>query len=212
MRGRGETEVGKGRRWPSPRRSALGRTVLLLSLLLLAACARTNGVAPSAPQTAMMPGNPGSPDGIHPYQGSLIQCVTYARQVSGIDIMGDAWSWWDGASGKYDRGHQPRFMAVLVLSRTQRLKLGHLAVVMDIVGSRQIRVSHANFGSDPVSRRVIYDSMPVADVSPDNDWSLVRFWNYQAQAWVILYPASGFIYPEKTGMTLTSASASVPGS
>jgi hypothetical protein len=103
-------------------------------------------------------------------------------------------------------------MAVLVLSRTQRLKLGHLAVVMDIMGPRQIRVTHANFGSDPVSRRVIYDSMPVADVSPDNDWSLVRFWNYQAQAWGILYPASGFIYPEKTGMTLTSASASVPGS
>jgi len=28
-------------------------------------------------------------------------------------------------------------------------------------------VTHANFGSDPVSRRVIYDSMPVADVSPE---------------------------------------------
>jgi surface antigen len=206
MRGRGETEGGTGRR-PRGVRSAL-----LLSLLLLAACAKTSGVVPSAPQTAMMPGNPNSPDGIHPYQGALMQCVPYARQVSGIDIMGDAWSWWDGAAGKYDRGHQPRFMAVLVLSRTQRLKLGHVAVVMDIMGPRQIRVTHANFGSDPVSRRVIYDSMPVADVSPDNDWSLVRFWNYQAQAWGILYPASGFIYPEKTGMTLTSASAPVPSS
>jgi surface antigen len=158
----------------------------------------------------MLPANPSPADGIHPYQGALMQCVPYARQVSGIDITGDAWSWWDGAAGKYDRGHQPRFMAVLVLSRTQRLKLGHVAVVMDIMGPRQIRVTHANFGSDPVSRRVIYDSMPVADVSPDNDWSLVRFWNYQAQAWGILYPASGFIYPEKTGMTLTSAS--VPSS
>jgi hypothetical protein len=171
----------------------------------MAACAKTGGVAPG-PQTSMVPGNPGAADGIHPYQGDLIQCVTYARQVSGIDIMGDAWSWWDGASGKYDRGHQPRFMSVLVLSRTQRLKLGHLAVVMDIQGPRLIRVTHANFGGDPVSRRVIYDSMPVADVSPDNDWSLVRFWNYQAQTWGILYPAYGFVYSDKSG-TLTTASA-----
>ena len=35
---------------------------------------------------------------------------------------------------------------------------------MDIVGPRQIRVSHANFGSDPVSRRVIYDSIPIRDI------------------------------------------------
>ena len=199
MRGRGRTEVGARQGWPGFRRAAL-----LLSLLLMAACAKT-GVAP-VPQTSMVPGNPGAADGIHPYQGDLIQCVTYARQVSGIDIMGDAWSWWEGASGKYERGHQPRFMAVLVLSRTQRLKLGHLAVVMDIQGPRLIRVTHANFGSDLVSRRVIYDSMPVADISPNNDWSLVRFWNYQAQAWGILYPAYGFVYSEKSG-TLTAASA-----
>ena len=135
-----------------------------------------------------------------------LQCVPYARQVSGIDIMGDAWTWWGAAEGKYDRGNQPRFMAVLVLSRTQRLKLGHVAVVVDVVGPRQIRVTHANFGSDPVSRRIIYDSMPVADVSPDNDWSLVRFWNYQAQAWGILYPAYGFVYPQKSTPTFTTAS------
>jgi hypothetical protein len=205
MRGRGERVGGAGLGWPGLGRFTLGRVTLLLSLLLMAACAKTGGVAP-VPQTSMVPGNPGAADGIHPYQGDLIQCVTYARQVSGIDIMGDAWSWWEGASGKYDRGHQPRFMSVLVLSRTQRLKLGHLAVVMDIQGPRLIRVTHANFGNDPVSRRVIYDSMPVADVSPDNDWSLVRFWNYQAQAWGILYPAYGFVYSDKSG-TLTTASA-----
>ena len=41
--------------------------------------------------------------------------------------------------------------------------------------------------------------MPAIDVSAENDWSLVRFWNYQANAWGILYPAYGFIYPEKPG-------------
>lgn len=145
-----------------------------------------------------------NPDGIHPYQGELMQCVPYAREVSGIDITGDAWSWWDAAEGKYERGHQPRFMAVLVLSRTDRLKLGHVAVVVDVLGPREIRVTHANFGSDPVSRRIVYDSMPAIDVSVANDWSLMRFWNYQAKAWGITYEASGFIYPEKTVTTVTT--------
>jgi len=77
-----------------------------------------------------------------------------------------------------------------------------------VVGPRQIRVTHANFGSDPVSRRIIYDSMPVADVSPNNDWSLVRFWNYQAQAWGILYPAYGFVYSERAGGSTAAAAPS----
>ena len=170
--------------------------------LLLAACASPS-IAPQtvAPSVATEAPNPG---GVHPYQGELMQCVPYARQVSGIDITGDAWSWWGAADGKYERGHQPRFMAVLVLSRTDRLKLGHVAVVVDVLGPREIRVTHANFGSDPVSRRVIYDSMPAVDVSLANDWSLVRFWNYQAKAWGIIYQASGFIYPERTVTTVTT--------
>jgi surface antigen len=199
MRDRGESGGGAGRR------GRLDRAGLLLSLLLLAACGKTLGTAPET-VTAALPGPSGAPEGLHPYQGDLIQCVPYARQVSGIDITGDAWTWWTAAEGRYERGSQPRFMAVLVLSRTQRLKLGHVAVVVDIEGPRQIRVTHANFGSDPVSRRIIYDSMPVADVSPSNDWSLVRFWNYQAQAWGILYPAYGFVYTEKPGTLPTTAS------
>ena len=170
--------------------------------LLLAACAGPS-IAPQAVAPSVANEAP-NPDGIHSYQGELMQCVPYAREVSGIDITGDAWSWWGSAEGKYERGHQPRFMAVLVLSRTDRLKLGHVAVVVDVLGPREIRVTHANFGSDPVSRRVIYDSMPAVDVSLANDWSLVRFWNYQAKAWGIIYQASGFIYPERTVTTVTT--------
>ena len=172
----------------------------LLWLLLLGLLAGCAGNLPQTMATASVPplsAPPAAPDGVHPYQGALIQCVTYAREVSGIDIMGDAWTWWDGANGKYARGHRPKFMAVLVLSRTQRLKLGHVAVVVDIVGPREIRVSHANFGSDPMSRHIIYDSMPASDVSAENDWSAVRFWNYQLKAWGIVYPAYGFVYPDR---------------
>ena len=89
---------------------------------------------------------------------SYWQCVPFARLVSGIQIFGDAWTWWEGAAGKYERGQRPRQFAVLVLSRTARLKLGHVAVVMDIDGPRQIRVTHANFGSDSISRHIIAET------------------------------------------------------
>jgi surface antigen len=167
-------------------------------LLLLAACSERQALAP-APESAAFPAV-----GIHPYTGELVQCVPYARQITGIDLLGDAWTWWDGAAGKYERGHAPRRFAVLVLSRTHRLKLGHVAVVVDVESPRQIRVTHANFGSDNISRHVIYDSMPAIDVSPENDWTLVRFWNYQANAWGTLYAAYGFIYPEKAGAGATA--------
>ncbi len=181
--GRGPTSRGPG--------------LALLLLLVLSACAKPATVPP---QVAVGPVTPTpAPYGIHPYQGDLVQCVPYAREVTGIDITGDAWTWWNGSRGKYQRGHQPQFMSVLVLSRTLQLKLGHVAVVVDVTGPREIRVTHANFGSDPQSRRIVYDSMPAIDVSPGNDWSLVRFWNYQVKAWGITYEAYGFIYPERAG-------------
>ena len=183
-------------------------SLALLLLLALSACA--SRTAP--PQVAVgpaAPSQPANPEGVHPYQGELMQCVPYAREVSGIDITGDAWSWWASAEGKYGRGHAPRFMSVLVLSRTQRLKLGHVAVVVDVLSPREIRVTHANFGSDSVSRRIIYDSMPAIDVSAGNDWSLVRLWNYQANAWGITYEAYGFIYPERLQPTVTAGSVPI---
>ncbi len=173
--------------------------IFIFPVLLLSACAGQSVIMQQASVAPPVAAEAPNPDGIHPYQGELMQCVPYAREVSGIDITGDAWSWWDGSLGKYERGHQPRFMAVLVLSRTQRLKLGHVAVVIDMLGPREIRVTHANFGSDSISRRIVYDSMPAIDVSVANDWSLVRFWNYDAKAWGITYEASGFVYPERIG-------------
>ena len=183
-------------------------SLALLFILALSACAGT--AAP--PQVAVGPTAPSqtpNPGGVHSYQGELVQCVPYARQVSGIDMTGDAWSWWQSAKGKYERGHTPRFMSVLVLSRTQRLKLGHVAVVVDVLGPREIRVTHANFGSDSASRRIIYDSMPATDASLGNDWSLVRFWNYEAKAWGIIYDAYGFIYPDRVRPTVTAGSVPI---
>lgn len=124
-----------------------------------------------------------------------VQCVPYARKVSGIQIRGDAYTWWDKAAPDYDRGHSPRPGAVLVLARTSKMTSGHVAVVKNIVGPRQINVTHSNWGSDRSTRRVIYDSMRVEDVSARNDWTSVRFWNIDKNVFGFPYAAKGFIYP-----------------
>jgi hypothetical protein len=66
------------------------------------------GVAMAAP-IALIPGPeqsdgaPADTSGALPY----LQCVPYARQVSGIQLYGDAHTWWDQAAGRYDRGFTP---------------------------------------------------------------------------------------------------------
>lgn len=123
-----------------------------------------------------------------------VQCVPYAREVSGIQIRGDAHRWWDLAAPRYQRGHTPRPGAVLVLARTSRMTSGHVAVVKEVLNGRQINITHSNWGNDKYSRRVIYDSMRVEDASPHNDWSSVRFWNPEKNVFGFPYAARGFIY------------------
>lgn len=149
----------------------------LCMILLLAGCASANSFS-----TQYAAGYAVSPP---------VSCVPYARQVSNINIHGDAWTWWGQAR---QRGTQPRNGAVLVLAKTQKLKHGHVAVVKQIINDRQINVTHSNWGSNRKSRSIIYEKMRVEDISPANDWSLVRFWNYKAGAFGHPYPAYGFIY------------------
>lgn len=123
-----------------------------------------------------------------------VQCVPYAREKSGIQIMGDAYTWWDRAAPHYNRGHTPQPGSVLVLAKTNKLRYGHLAVVREIITPRQINVTHSNWGNDSYSRRVIYDSMRVEDISARNDWSNVRFWNPEKNVFGFPYASRGFIY------------------
>ncbi len=69
--------------------------------------------------------------------GSL-QCVPYAREVSGIDIRGNAKTWWSQAEGRYERGNEPEVGAVLVLPPTGAMPQGHVAVVGEIVDDRHV--------------------------------------------------------------------------
>jgi surface antigen len=127
-----------------------------------------------------------------------VQCVPYARTHSGIDIHGDAYTWWDKAAGRFERGSAPKNGAVLVLNEYGGPKRGHLAVVRAIVSAREIRVDHANWFADGA----IYVDDPVMDVSADNDWSRVRVWNIRTGAWGIRdYSVQGFIGPGRTADT-----------
>lgn len=123
-----------------------------------------------------------------------IQCVPYARQVSGIQIYGDAHTWWNQAIPRYGRGIKPAPGAVLVLGRSKRLRHGHVAVVKRVLSPRQIEVAHSNWGSDRATRSMIYEAMRVEDISPANDWSKVRFWNYHINSFGLPYASLGFIY------------------
>jgi len=113
---------------------------------------------------------------------------------SGIALNGDAWAWWDAAAGRFERGPAPRGGSVLVLMRTSRLPQGHLAVVSRVVSAREVRVDHANWASGAAKGRAARDQ-PVMDVSPGNDWSLVRVWYPRINDWgASSYPSYGFIH------------------
>ncbi len=125
------------------------------------------------------------------------QCVPYAREVSGIPIRGNAHTWWYQAESKgYDRGRVPLKGSVFVLAKTSRLKYGHLSVVTNVVDSRKIEVEHTNWGGTMDERCIVYKRMPVIDVSKNNDWSKVRFWNYPSKSYGSVYKVYGFIYPK----------------
>jgi hypothetical protein len=125
------------------------------------------------------------------------QCVLFARDFTGVHLHGDAWAWWDAAAGVYPRSNVPHADTILVLRATSQLHLGHVAIVKSIVGPREILVTHANWGGDDPTRRIVHDSTAVVDVSPDNDWSQIRLWHAPSNGFGKVYAAYGFIYPHR---------------
>lgn len=135
---------------------------------------------------------PASASSLLDYKG---ECVPFARAASGIQIYGDAWTWWDQARGRYARGSQPRVGAVLVFAKTARLPLGHVAVVSRIVEDRVVMVTHANWSRFDGERGYAERDVTLFDVSADGDWSQVQVW-YRDRVGLgsSTYPAKGFIY------------------
>jgi surface antigen len=123
-------------------------------------------------------------------QRADLECVPFARALSGIDLRGDAPDWWWEANGRYTRGNSPQTGAVMVFAPNSALPRGHVSVVSRVISGREILLTQANW----VRRRVTTDQLAV-DVSPYNDWSRVRVWwppsNVMGST---IYPVFGFIY------------------
>ena len=133
-------------------------------------------------------------DGLPPY----LQCVPYARQVSGIRIYGDAHTWWDQAEGRYARGTKPKVGAVMAFRPNGNSHLGHVAAVSKVIDSRTVLIRHANWSPINGRRGQIEDDVRAVDVSQDNDWSAVRVWYGPSQALgATHWPLAGFIYASK---------------
>lgn len=138
--------------------------------------------------------------------GGGVECAPYARQVSGIQLYGDAAAWWDQAEGRYARASQPSPGAVLVFRRTGRLPDGHVSTVTQVVSSRDIRVNDANW----VHGRISSDEA-IVDVSPGNDWSAVRvWWAPSASLGITTYPTFGFILPQPPATAPLPAPVATP--
>ena len=165
----------------------LAGTLLALTALAAPAHARSTidfGDAPGGGDGAALP----------PY----LQCVPFARTASGIQIYGDAHTWWDQAAGKYERGRQPRVGAVMAFVPHRNMQLGHVAAVSKVIDSRTVLLDHANWSPIDGRRGQIERDVKAVDVSPANDWSEVRVWYApQGSLGTTEWPVHGFIYGKR---------------
>jgi surface antigen len=123
------------------------------------------------------------------------QCAYFARLFSGIQIFGDAATWWQKANGHYAKGQTPQAGAVLVFRPQGAMKLGHVSVVSDVLTDRVIQVTHANWSRIGGTRGQIEKNVTVVDVSPQGDWSQVRVWyDSLKDLGTSTYSTYGFVY------------------
>lgn len=140
-----------------------------------------------------------------------LQCVPFARENTGIELTGNANTWWRQAEGVYERGAKPEVGSILSFRATGRMRLGHVAVVSKVTDSRNIEIDQANWsGPGRVTREIT-----VVDVSPNNDWTAVRVeLGNSPDGLGSVYPTYGFIYdrPDSGIMLANSGVPSTPAS
>jgi surface antigen len=138
------------------------------------------------------------------------QCATFARMFSGIQIFGDAWTWWNKAVGAYKTGATPQAGSVLVFRPSGAMRQGHVAVVSQVLTDRVIQVTHANWSIIEGNRGKVEKDVTVVDVSPKGDWSQVKVWYDPIRdLGSTVYPTYGFIYQkaEATAKTVAESAA-----
>jgi len=128
-----------------------------------------------------------------------LQCVPFARSESGVQISGDARTWWSQAAGIYARGREPEFGSVLHFPGVRGMPLGHVAVVSGIVSDREVLIDHANWAGPGGRKGQVIRNMRVVDVSDRGDWSRVRVYYDRTDRFGNVYLTSGFIHPRPPG-------------
>ncbi len=130
-----------------------------------------------------------------PALAANLQCVPFARAASGVELFGNAHSWWDQAAGRYERGQRPAVGAVMAMAPTRAMPLGHVAVVAKVINDREILIDHANWSRINGRRGQVERGVRAVDVSAAGDWSAVRVW-YASSGDLGLRsnPVRGFIY------------------
>ena len=140
------------------------------------------------------------------------QCVPFARLVSGIQIFGDAYTWWKQAVGHYDTGFSPKAGAVLCFKPNGKMSLGHVAVVSQVLTDRVIQITHANWSRIGGTRGQIEKDVTVIDVSPAGDWSTVKVWYDPVRdLGSTTYPTYGFIYQDAQAKQMASSGLNAAG-
>lgn len=138
------------------------------------------------------------------------QCVPFARLMSGIQIFGDARTWWSQAAGKYETGSVPKIGSVLSFKPTARMNLGHVAFVSQVLTDRVIQVTHANWSVIEGDRGQIEKDVTVVDVSQNGDWSQVKVWYDPIRdLGTTVYPTNGFIYQDAQAMKIAMATSKI---
>jgi surface antigen len=149
---------------------------------------------------------PTGPARAEPY----LQCVPFARTFSGIQIFGDAYTWWQQATGRYNKGFVPKSGAVLVFKPKGVMRVGHVAVVSQVLTDRVIQVTHANWSVLGGRRGKVERDVTVIDVSTKGDWSAVKVWYDPVRdLGSTVYPTYGFIYSSSQNVVMAAAENAV---
>ena len=127
-----------------------------------------------------------------------LQCVPYARERSGVQIYGDARTWWDQADGPLQARQPPTRRRGDGVSPARQHAPRPCRRGRRVIDSRTVLLDHANWSPIDGRRGQIERGVKAVDVSPANDWSEVRVWYAPLQdLGTTAWPVAGFIYNER---------------
>src|SRR5215469_1759976 len=138
----------------------------------------------------------------HSRRAAAGNCALYARSVTGVDLYGAAGGWWDEAAGRYPRGQVPAVGSILVFRATGTIPSGHVAVVSKVVGPSMVLVDQSNWYHGRVTL-----GTPVADTSPNHDWTTVTVMNLASGQFGRDNPTYGFVYTQSAPNQFAAAGA-----